>query len=144
MLRDAPPGADARAANGPGASIWRRGASMWRTVSPIGWNATVPRSLSRNLAPIGATFALLGLYLGAWTVTTPEIERALGGGPGRMGLVLTGALVLAAFMNTLGGALAERRGTSAAPACCHHKGQFRSAPSCAANRRFLSFCFHSR
>ena len=68
----------------------------------------------RSLRPIAAVFATLGLFLGAWTVTTPEIEHALGGGPGRLGLVLTGSLLVAAFMNTLGGALAERRGTSRA------------------------------
>ena len=68
----------------------------------------------RALRPVGATFLTLGLFLGSWTVTTPEIQDALGGGPGRLGLVLTGALVVAAAMNTLGGALAERRGTSAA------------------------------
>jgi hypothetical protein len=56
----------------------------------------------------------LGLFIGIWTVVTPEIEAALGGGPGRLGLVLTGALVVAAAANTVGGALAERRGTSAA------------------------------
>ena len=71
-------------------------------------------AVARTLAPVAGTFATLGLYLGAWTVTTPEIERALGGGPGRLGLVLTGALVVAAAMNTWGGALAERRGTSSA------------------------------
>lgn len=68
----------------------------------------------RSLLPIGGTFVTLGLFLGVWTVVTPEIESALGAGPGRLGLVLTGALVVAAAMNTLGGALAERRGTSAA------------------------------
>lgn len=77
--------------------------------------ATAPSTPFRPaLRPVAATFAALGLFLGAWTVTTPEIERELGGGPGRLGLVLTGALLVAALMNTLGGALAERRGTSAA------------------------------
>ena len=74
----------------------------------------MPPVVTRNLAPVAGTFTALGLYLGAWTVTTPEIERALRGGPGRLGLVLTGALVVAAVMNTLAGALAERRGTSSA------------------------------
>jgi MFS family permease len=64
--------------------------------------------------PLGGTLGTLGLFIGMWTVVTPEVEAALGGGPGRLGLVLTGALLLAAWMNTLGGALAERRGTSAA------------------------------
>lgn len=68
----------------------------------------------RQLLPIAGTFATIGLFIGAWTVVTPEVEAALGGGPGRLGLVLTVALVVAASMNTLGGALAERRGTSAA------------------------------
>jgi MFS family permease len=76
--------------------------------------AGLPTPSRRALVPVGSTFMLIGLYLGAWTVSTPEIERALGGGPGRLGLVLTGALVVAAGMNTLGGALAERRGTSSA------------------------------
>lgn len=77
-----------------------------------------PRSTSRServsVAPIGAAFALIGLFLGAWAVTTPEIERALGGGPGRLGAVLTAALVAAAALNTWGGALAERLGTTRA------------------------------
>ena len=68
----------------------------------------------RQLAPIAGTFATLGLFIGIWTVVTPEVESALGAGPGRLGLVLTGALVVAAAMNTVGGALAERRGTTAA------------------------------
>lgn len=72
------------------------------------------RGLGVRLAPIAGTFATLGLFLGIWTVVTPEIESALGAGPGRLGLVLTGALIVAAAMNTVGGALAERRGTTAA------------------------------
>lgn len=68
----------------------------------------------RQLLPIAGTFGTIGLFIGAWTVVTPEVESALGGGPGRLGLVLTVGLVAAASMNTLGGALAERRGTSAA------------------------------
>lgn len=67
-----------------------------------------------SVRPIGAAFGLFGLFMGAWSVTTPEIERALDGGPGRFGLVLTGALLLAALFNTWGGALTERRGTTLA------------------------------
>ena len=74
----------------------------------------MPRVVTRTLAPVAGTFLTLGLYLGAWTVTTPEIERALGGGPGRLGLVLTGALVVAAGMNPGGGALPGPRGASPA------------------------------
>ena len=70
--------------------------------------------MDRRLVPVAGTLVTLGLFIGIWTVVTPEIEAALGGGPGRLGLVLTGALVVAAAMNTVGGALAERRGTSAA------------------------------
>lgn len=77
--------------------------------------AGAPRSgVDRRLVPVAGTLVTLGLFIGIWTVVTPEIEAALGGGPGRLGLVLTGALVVAAAMNTVGGALAERRGTSAA------------------------------
>ena len=42
----------------------------------------------RQLAPIAGTFATLGLFIGIWTVVTPEVESALGAGPGRLGLVL--------------------------------------------------------
>lgn len=63
---------------------------------------------------MAGTFATLGTFIGTWTVVTPEVESALGGGPGRLGLVLTAALVVAAGMNTVAGALTERRGTSAA------------------------------
>lgn len=77
--------------------------------------AGAPRSgVDRRLVPVAGTLVTLGLFIGIWTVVTPEIEATLGGGPGRLGLVLTGALVVAAAMNTVGGALAERRGTSAA------------------------------
>ena len=77
--------------------------------------AGAPRSgVDRRLVPVAGTLVTLGLFIGIWTVVTPEIEAALGGGPGRLGLVLTGALVVAAAMNTVGGALAERRGTSVA------------------------------
>ena len=75
----------------------------------------VPRSRpGRQLFPIAGTFAAIGVFIGSWTVVTPEIEAALGGGPGRLGLVLTAALIAAGAMNTLGGALTERRGTTAA------------------------------
>ncbi|MBS1838010.1 MAG: hypothetical protein JST64_09975, partial [Actinobacteria bacterium] len=66
------------------------------------------------LAAIGGVFAAFGLFMGAWTVSTPEIEAALGGGPGRLGAVLSVALIVAAGANTVGGALAEHRGTTAA------------------------------
>lgn len=69
---------------------------------------------TRVLVPVGASFAVLGLFMGAWAVSTPEIERALGAGPGRLGAVLSVALVVAAGANTVGGALAERLGTTSA------------------------------
>lgn len=69
---------------------------------------------TRTLVPVGATFTSLGLFMGAWTVATPEVEHALGGGPGRLGAVLSVALVVAAGANTFGGSLAEHRGTTAA------------------------------
>lgn len=72
------------------------------------------RGIGRALVPVAGAFAALGLFMGAWTVATPEVEHALGGGPGRLGLVLTISLVAAAGVNTLGGALAEHRGTTAA------------------------------
>jgi MFS family permease len=81
-----------------------------RSDDPIGSS----RGLRRTLVPVGGAFATLGLFMGAWTVATPEVERALGGGPGRLGLVLSAALVVAAGLNTAGGALAEHRGTTAA------------------------------
>jgi len=64
--------------------------------------------------PVGGSFVVLGLFMGAWTVATPEVERALGGGPGRLGLVLSTAILVAAGCNSIAGALAERRGTTAA------------------------------
>lgn len=54
------------------------------------------------------------MFMGAWTVATPEVEAALGGGPTRLGVVLSAALVVAALFNTVGGTVAERRGTTAA------------------------------
>jgi MFS family permease len=69
-----------------------------------------------TLVPVAAVFVLIGLFVGAWAVSIPEIERALGGGPGRLGLALTVALGLASVANSWGGALAERRGTSRAMA----------------------------
>ncbi len=66
------------------------------------------------LVPVGGAFVALGLFMGAWTVATPEVEHALGAGPVRLGLVLSVSLVVAAGFNTVGGALAERRGTTAA------------------------------
>ncbi len=72
------------------------------------------RPETTTLVPVGSTFVLIGLFVGAWAVSIPEIERALGGGPGRLGLALTVALALAAVANSWGGALAERRGTSRA------------------------------
>jgi len=73
--------------------------------------STVP---TRALIPVGASLAVLGVFMGAWAVSTPEIERALGGGPGRLGAVLSVALVVAAGANTVGGAVAERLGTTSA------------------------------
>jgi len=68
----------------------------------------------RSLAPVAGTFVAFGVFMGAWTVATPEVERALGGGPARLGLVMSAALVVASGVNTVGGTLAERRGTTAA------------------------------
>lgn len=68
----------------------------------------------RTLVPVGASFAALGLFMGAWTVATPEIAAAMGGGPARLGAVLSVALILAAGANTVGGAVAEHRGTTVA------------------------------
>ena len=59
----------------------------------------------RSLAPVAGTFAAFGLFMGAWTVATPEVERALGGGPARLGLVMSAALVVASGVNTVGGTL---------------------------------------
>jgi predicted MFS family arabinose efflux permease len=66
------------------------------------------------LAPVAATFLTIGVFIGAWTVVATEIERELDGGPGRLGLVLAGALGIAAVANTIAGALTERLGTTAA------------------------------
>lgn len=64
--------------------------------------------------PVAGSFLALGLFMGVWTVATPEVERALGAGPERLGLVLSAALVVAAGFNSAAGALAERRGTTTA------------------------------
>lgn len=64
--------------------------------------------------PLVGTFSLLGLFLGGWTVMTPEVEDALGAGPGRLGLVLSGALLVAAGANVAGGVFTERWGTTRA------------------------------
>ena len=57
-----------------------------------------------TLRPVAATFVLIGLFVGAWSVSIPEVERALDGGPGRLGLALSIALGLAALFNSWGGA----------------------------------------
>lgn len=81
----------------------------------MGCEAVTMSTLStRALIPVGASLAVLGVFMGAWAVSTPEIERALGGGPGRLGAVLSVALVVAAGANTVGGAVAERLGTTSA------------------------------
>ncbi len=67
-----------------------------------------------RLAPVATTLAAIGLFIGVWAVITTDVQEALGGGPGRLGLLLTVALIAAAAMNTVGGMLAERRGTTAA------------------------------
>lgn len=77
-------------------------------------HADGPARPDGSLVPVGGSFVALGLFMGAWAVSTPEIERALGGGPGRLGSVLSVALVVAAGANTVGGVLAEHRGTTAA------------------------------
>ncbi len=64
---------------------------------------------------VGA-FVLIGLFVGSWAVSIPEVERVLGGGPGLLGVALTVALGLAAVVNAWGGVLAERLGTSRAMA----------------------------
>lgn len=67
-----------------------------------------------QLAPVAGTFLAIGVFIGTWTVVATEIEAALGGGPGRLGLVLTASLAVAAGANTVAGALTERLGTTAA------------------------------
>jgi predicted MFS family arabinose efflux permease len=64
--------------------------------------------------PVVIAFVVIGVFLGSWTVITPELAEGLGGGEARLGMVLSVALLLAAVVNVWGGALAERRGTAAA------------------------------
>lgn len=72
------------------------------------------RTSAGRLGPVAATLASIGVFVGVWAVVTTDVQGALQGGPGRLGLLLSVALVGAAAMNTVGGMLAERRGTTAA------------------------------
>ncbi len=67
-----------------------------------------------ELRPVVGAFVIIGLFVGSWAVSIPEVERALGGGPGLLGVALTVSLGLAAVVNAGGGVLAERLGTSRA------------------------------
>lgn len=62
---------------------------------------------------VGASFSLFGTFWGSWAVAAADLERALGLGAGGFGLLLSLALAGAAVGNAAGGALAERRGTTA-------------------------------
>lgn len=77
--------------------------------------ASIPTDGPRpEMRPVVGAFVLIGLFVGSWAVSIPEVERALGGGPGLLGVALTVSLGLAAVVNTGGGVLAERLGTSRA------------------------------
>lgn len=77
--------------------------------------SAIPTEVRRPvLGPVVGAFVLIGLFVGAWAVSIPEVERALGGGPGLLGIALTVSLGLAAVINAGGGIMAERLGTSRA------------------------------
>ena len=93
-----------------------RGTTPWQA-GPVTRTGAARRRLDRRLVPLGGTLGTLGLFIGMWTVVTPEVEAALGGGPGRLGLVLTGAL--------LRGCVDEHAGRGAGRATWHLR---RAAP----------------
>jgi MFS family permease len=64
------------------------------------------------MGPITAAFLLFGTYWGSWAVSAADVERGLGLSHARFGLVLSAGLAGAALANGVGGALAERLGTS--------------------------------
>jgi MFS family permease len=64
------------------------------------------------MAPITAAFVLFGVFWGSWAVSAADVERGLGLSHARFGLVLSAGLAGAAVANGIGGALAERLGTS--------------------------------
>lgn len=66
----------------------------------------------RQLWPVAGSFASIGLLVGTWEVATPELSDLLGG-PGQFGLVLSVGLLVGAAATAVGGAWAERKGTSA-------------------------------
>ncbi|MFM7068490.1 MAG: hypothetical protein ACKOYM_03420, partial [Actinomycetes bacterium] len=84
---------------------------------PLGMSVAPAAATERGawqLWPVASTFATFGIFFGSWEVVSPELQDALGGGPGRFGLVMSGGLALGAVGNAVGGALTERRGTATA------------------------------
>jgi predicted MFS family arabinose efflux permease len=65
-----------------------------------------------TLRPVAATFLLFGAFWGAWAVSAADIEHGLRFSHGAFGLLLSAALVGAAFTNAAAGALTERWGTA--------------------------------
>ena len=65
----------------------------------------------RQIWPVAGAFASIGMLVGTWEVATPELSDLLGG-PGQFGVVLSIGLLVGAAATAVGGAWAERRGTS--------------------------------
>lgn len=65
----------------------------------------------RQIWPVAGAFSLIGLLVGSWEVATPELSDLLGG-PGQFGVVLSVGLLFGAVSTAVGGAWAERKGTS--------------------------------
>ena len=65
----------------------------------------------RQIWPVAGAFASIGLLVGSWEVATPELSDLLGG-PGQFGVTLSAGLLVGAVATAVGGAWAERRGTS--------------------------------
>ena len=71
-----------------------------------------PPTGGQTLRPVVAAFLLFGLFWGAWTVSAADVESTLGLSHGGFGLLFSVALAAAAVTNAIGGAIAERHGTS--------------------------------
>jgi MFS family permease len=67
-----------------------------------------------TLKPVVGAFLVFGGFAGAWSVAVLDVERSFGLSDAELGAVLAIGVVLAATLNAVGGALAERWGPGVA------------------------------
>src|SRR3954470_11135203 len=104
--------ADLRALGRRGYRRWSAFPRPWGRLSAVRFRAARRQRAGPTLWPVAAAFVGFGMFWGSWSVAVADIEHELGLSHGAFGLLLSVGLAAGGVANALGGALAERHGTS--------------------------------